>query len=78
MYDKERVINENHTTDLILNYLKSANIEADKVELVGDVITFTPMAIQTLNFFVGDIIEIDFLDNESFELSKFEGPLAFE
>lgn len=78
MYDKYRVINENHTTNIILDYLKYINMEADKVELVGDTITFTPMAIQTLKLSVGDIIEIILTDNESFELSKFERPLAFE
>lgn len=78
MYDKHRVINENHTTDIILDYLKSVNVEAEKVELVGDTITFTPMAIQTLELSVGDIIEIILTDNESFELSKFERPLVFE
>lgn len=53
-------------------------MEADKVELTGDTMAFTPIAVKTLNLSVGDIIEIDFLDDESFVLSKVERPLVFE
>lgn len=78
MYDKDKVFNENNTTDIIIDYLKSINVEADKVELTGDTMAFTPIAVKTLNLSVGDIIEIDFLDDESFVLSKVERPLVFE
>ena len=78
LYDADIYLNEDDTTDIVLDSLKSMNVEAAKVELTGDTIAFTSMAIKTLKLSVGDIIEIDFFDNESFELSKFGGQLVFE
>lgn len=78
MYDSNIYLNEDDTTDIVLDYLKSINVEADKVEITGDTIVFTPAAITTLDLSVGDIIEITLSDNEGFNLNKFEKPYVFD
>lgn len=77
MYDIDNYPTEGAMTDISYDYLKSENIEADKIELTGDTITFTPMAVKTLDLNVGNIIEIEIFDDESFILSKFERQFYF-
>lgn len=78
LYDTDEYPVEDETTDITFDYLKKENVEADKVKFTGDTITFTPTAVKTLNLNVGDIIEIEIFDSESFQLSKCERPFLFD
>lgn len=78
LYDIDEYPVEDETTDITFDYLKNDNVEADKIVFTGDTITLTPIAVKTLNLNVGDIIEIEIFDNESFQLSKCERPFVFD
>ncbi len=78
VYDVDDYPVEDGETDITFDYLKSENIEAEKIVFTGDTISFTPTAVKTLNLLVGDIIEIEIFDSESFQLSKFEKPFIFD
>lgn len=78
LYDIDEYPVEDGEKDITFEYLKRENIEADKIMFTGDTISFTPIAVKTLNLSVGDIIEIEIFDNESFQLSKFERPYIFD
>ena len=72
LYEVDNCFYKDVIVDKLLDYLKTENIEANKVEIINDTITFTPTAIKTLRPSIGDIIKISLLDKTSFALNKFE------
>ncbi len=77
LYDTYEYQTEYDTADIIFDYLKKENIEADKIVFISDTISLTPTAIKTLNLSVGDIIKIS-LDDKSFTIVKYQKPIFYK
>lgn len=70
VYISNECFDEIESEDIFFKDFKKENIEVAKVKITGDVITYTPKAVETLGLAVGDIVKI-VICNESFYIEKY-------